>query len=219
MPVGAVGELTGYVRVSTSDQDASLQIQALTEAGCYRIFTDTMSGAAQHRPELDKLMDQIRPGDTLVVWRLDRLGRSLRHLIDSLNQLQDAGIGFRSLIELVADLEARDIGLRSLNEQIDTTTANGRLMFHMFSALSEFERELIQERTKAGLAAARSRGRQGGRPALLTREKLTAARKMYEQQDMTAAQSRSCLNIATGHPIMPRVGLASHRLDCRYDPL
>ena len=191
-----------YVRVSTSDQDASLQIQALTEAGCYRIFTDTMSGAAQHRPELDKLMDQIRPGDTLVVWRLDRLGRSLRHLIDSLNELQDAGIGFRSLAE-----------------GMDTDSPGGRLIFHVFGALAEFERELIQERTKAGLAAARSRGRQGGRPALLTEEKLTAARKMYEQQDMTAAQSRSCLNIATGKPIMPRVGLASHRLDCRYDPL
>ena len=146
-----VGELLGYARVSTNDQDAALQTRALSEAGCFRIFTDVMPGAAAHRPELDKLKDQLRPGDTLVVWRLDRLGRSLRHLIDSMNELGKQGVGFRSL-----------------TENIDTTSAGGRLIFHVFGALAEFERELIQERAQAGLAAARARGRHGGRPPLLT---------------------------------------------------
>ena len=116
-----VGHLLGYARVSTTDQDASLQIDALTKAGCYRVFVDTGSWSLQHRPELDKLLDQLRPGDTLVVWRLDRLGRSIRHLIDQLQVLADRGVGFRSL-----------------QETIDTTSPGGRLVFHVFAALAEF---------------------------------------------------------------------------------
>jgi DNA invertase Pin-like site-specific DNA recombinase len=174
-----VGDLLGYARVSTTDQDASLQIDALTKAGCYRVFTDKASGSLQERPELTKLLDQLRPGDTLVVWRLDRLGRSLRHLIDSLN-----------------DLQHRRVGFRSLTESIDTTSPGGRLIFHVFAALAEFERELISERTNAGLAAARARGRQGGRPALLADDKLREARRMYEQKEMTVQQIGDVLGVS-----------------------
>src|SRR5690625_2588242 len=152
-------KMTGYARVSTGDQDARLQHDALTAAGCYRIFTDTASGALQSRPELDKLLDQLRPGGTLVVWRLDRLGRSIRHLIDQLSELQDRGIEFRSL-----------------QENIDTSSPGGRLVFHIFASLAEFERDLIRERTNAGLAAARARGRVGGRPPSLTGDKLATAK-------------------------------------------
>lgn len=169
----------GYARVSTTDQDAQLQHDALTAAGCYRIFTDTASGALQSRPELDKLFDHLRSGDTLVVWRLDRLGRSIRHLIDQLSDLQDRGIGFRSL-----------------QENIDTTTSGGRLVFHIFASLAEFERDLITERTNAGLAAARARGRTGGRPPLLTGDKLATARKLYGQQDLTVAQIGDILGVS-----------------------
>jgi DNA invertase Pin-like site-specific DNA recombinase len=116
-----VGDLLGYARVSTSDQDARLQVDALTAAGCFRVFVDTASGAVQHRPELDRLLDQLRPGDTLVVWRLDRLGRSLRHLVDQLQMLADRGIEFRSL-----------------QETIDTSSPGGSLVFHVFAALAEF---------------------------------------------------------------------------------
>jgi len=169
----------GYARGSTTDQDARLQHDALTAAGCYRIYTDTASGALQSRPELDKLMDQLRPGDTLVVWRLDRLGRSIRHLIDQLSELQDRGIEFRSL-----------------QENIDTSSPGGRLVFHIFASLAEFERDLIRERTNAGLAAARARGRTGGRPSLLTKDKLATARKLYEQQEMTVAQIGEVLGVS-----------------------
>lgn len=169
----------GYARVSTADQDAQLQHDALTAAGCYRTFTDTVSGALQSRPELDKLLDQLRPGDTLVVWRLDRLGRSIRHLIDQLSELQDRGIEFRSL-----------------QENIDTTTSGGRLVFHIFASLAEFERDLITERTNAGLVAARARGRTGGRPPLLTGNKLATAKKLYDQQDMTVTQIGDILGVS-----------------------
>lgn len=148
-------------------------------AGCYRIFTDTASGSLESRPELTKLLDQLRPGDTLVVWRLDRLGRSIRHLIDQLAGLQEKGIGFRSL-----------------QENIDTTSSGGRLVFHVFAALAEFERDLIRERTNAGLLAARARGRSGGRPALLTQDKLRTARRLYEQQDMTVEQIGKVLGVS-----------------------
>lgn len=117
----AMGVSLGYARISTSDQDASLQIDALNQAGCYKVFVDQASGSLDERPELSKLLDQIRPGDTLVVWRLDRLGRSIRHLIDSLT-----------------DLSGKDVGFRSLTENIDTTTSGGRLIFHIFAALAEF---------------------------------------------------------------------------------
>ncbi|QCB97186.1 recombinase family protein [Arthrobacter sp. PAMC25564] len=174
-----MGHLLGYARVSTGDQDAALQQDALKAAGCYRIFADTASGSLESRPELTKVLDQLRPGDTLVVWRLDRLGRSIRHLIDQLADLQERGIGFRSL-----------------QEAIDTTSSGGRLVFHVFAALAEFERDLIRERTNAGLQAARARGRVGGRPALLTKDKLRTARRMYEQKDMTVAKIGEVLGVS-----------------------
>jgi DNA invertase Pin-like site-specific DNA recombinase len=156
-----------------------LQIDALKAAGCYRVFVDTMSGSLEHRPELDKLLDQIRPGDTLVVWRLDRLGRSIRHLIDQLHSLAE-----------------RDVGFRSLQETIDTTSSGGRLVFHVFAALAEFERDLIRERTNAGLTAARARGRTGGRPSHLTVDQVKTAKRLYEQQDMTVAQIGDVLGVS-----------------------
>ncbi len=149
----------GYARVSTLQQDEALQRDALQAAGCDRIFVDKASGKLESRPALDALLDQIRPGDTVVVWRLDRLGRSLRHLI-----------------ETIADLEHRGVAFVSLTENIDTSTPGGRLVFHVFGALSEFERDLIRERTAAGLAAARARGRVGGRPTVWTEAKLRTAR-------------------------------------------
>ena len=174
-----MGHLLGYARVSTTDQDATLQVDALNQAGCYRIFTDTASGSLHHRPELDKLLDQLRPGDILVVWRLDRLGRSIRHLIDQLQILAERGVGFRSL-----------------QETIDTTSPGGRLVFHLFAALAEFERDLIRERTNAGLAAARARGRTGGRPSSLSADQVKAARRMYDQNDMTVAQIGDVLGVS-----------------------
>ena len=142
----------GYARVSTRDQKLDLQIDALKRAGCERIFQDVASGSKTARPALDELLGQLRAGDVLVIWKLDRMGRSLRHLVD-----------------LVGDLVARDIGLLSLNDPIDTTSAQGRLVFNLFASLAEFERELIRERTQAGLTAARARGRAGGRPTSATR--------------------------------------------------
>ena len=165
--------------MSTTDQDASLQIDALSAAGCYRVFVDTGSGASAQRPELAKVLDQLRPGDTLVVWRLDRLGRSIRHLIDQLQALEERGVGFRSL-----------------QETIDTTSSGGRLVFHVFAALAEFERDLIRERTNAGLAAARARGRKGGRPPALSADQVQAARRMYEQQDLTVTQIGEILGVS-----------------------
>jgi DNA invertase Pin-like site-specific DNA recombinase len=156
-----VGELLGYARVSTLEQDAALQHDALSAAGCFRSWTDTASGSLTDRPELGAVMDALRPGDTLVVWRLDRLGRSLPHLIETVRGLADRGIGFRSL-----------------QEAIDTTTPGGRLVFHIFGSLAEFERDLIRERTMAGLAAARRRGRVGGRPTVMTAAKTKQAQRM-----------------------------------------
>src|SRR5689334_20823428 len=141
--------LIGYARVSTTDQTLALQQDALTKAGCDRIFTDTASGARTDRPGLAEALTYARSGDTLVVWRLDRLGRSLVHLIQTVAQLQERGVHFRSL-----------------QEQLDTSTSGGKLVFHFFGALAEFERDLIRERTMAGLAAARARGRRGGRRPL-----------------------------------------------------
>jgi DNA invertase Pin-like site-specific DNA recombinase len=146
-----MGHLLGYARVSTTDQQPRLQVDALKRAGCYRVFTETASGTCADRPTLEQVLDQLRPGDTLVVWKLDRLGRSLRHLVDTITELAERGVGFRSL-----------------QEAIDTTTPGGKLVFHVFAALAEFERDLIRERTAAGLAAARARGRHGGRPSVMT---------------------------------------------------
>src|SRR5207248_9019601 len=143
--------LIGYARVSTHDQTLDLQQDALEKAGCGKIFTDTASGAKAERKGLEEALAYVREGDTLVVWRLDRLGRSLKHLL-----------------ETITTLNTRKIGFKSLTESIDTTTSNGRLIFNIFASLAEFERDLIRERTKAGLQAARARGRVGGRPKVKT---------------------------------------------------
>ena len=140
----------------------------LKAAGCFRVFTDKASGTLDNRKELAKVLDQLRPGDTLVVWRLDRLGRSLRHLIETVTALAD-----------------RKIGFRSLTENIDTTTAGGKLVFHLFGSLAEFERDLIRDRTLAGLTAARARGRIGGRPRALSPDKLAVARQMHASRQHT----------------------------------
>jgi len=163
--------LVGYARVSTDDQSTALQTDALTAAGCVKLFTEKRSGAQRDRPELQAALDYIRSGDTLVVWKLDRLARSLAQLI-----------------ETVTLLEARQIGLRSLTEQIDTTTAGGRLIFHVFGALAEFERQVIRERTTAGLAAARARGKVGGRPRALSAKDLTAAKAMLSDPTLTVEE-------------------------------
>src|SRR3954449_12897912 len=153
----------GYARVSTGEQTLDLQLDALQKAGCGKVYRETASGAKAERPVLEEVLGYLRPGDTLVVWRLDRLGRSLKHLI-----------------EVVAALAERGIGFKSLTEQIDTTTPGGKLIFHVFGALAEFERDLTRERTHAGLAAARARGRLGGRPKKLTDTKqLDLARTLY----------------------------------------
>ncbi len=152
--------ILGYARVSTVDQDPALQLDALRVAGAERLWVDHASGGSRDRPELAAMLEQAREGDVIVVWRLDRLGRSLAHLI-----------------EVVGDLEARGVGLRSLSEGLETSTPGGRLIFHVFGALAEFERSLIRERTMAGLAAARARGRVGGRPAKLTPDQVKRARR------------------------------------------
>jgi DNA invertase Pin-like site-specific DNA recombinase len=171
--------LLGYARVSTADQNPDLQLDALRTAGCYRLFVDTASGALDERPQLARLLDHLRSGDTLVVWKLDRLGRSLRHLIDT-----------------VAGLERRDIGFRSLQESIDTTSPGGKLIFHIFGALAEFERDLIRQRTLAGLAAARARGRAGGRPRSMTPTKIALAQQMYDAQQHSLAQIAKTLGVS-----------------------
>jgi DNA invertase Pin-like site-specific DNA recombinase len=163
--------LLGYARVSTDDQDLSLQIDALTKQGIptASIFMDKLSGAKTDRPGLAKCLAALQSGDVLVVWRLDRLGRSMRHLIT-----------------LVEDLRSRGVGFRSLSEgAIDTTCASGELIFNIFSALAQFERRLIQERTKAGLAAARARGRNGGRPKVTSDEaKVVLAKKLHADKSL-----------------------------------
>lgn len=174
-----MGELLGYARVSTLDQSAALQTDALEAAGCYRVFTDRASGALDGRPELARLLDHARRGDTVVAWRLDRLGRSLRHLIDTVNELAERGVGFRSL-----------------TESIDTTTTGGKLVFHLFGALAEFERELIRERTQAGLAAARARGRHGGRPLVMSADKVATARQMYDSKEFTIEAIAQVLGVS-----------------------
>jgi len=169
----------GYARVSTTQQDEALQQDALEAAGVNRIYVDHASGATASRPALDELLGQLRAGDTIVVWRLDRLGRSLRHLID-----------------LVAELEQRGVGLRSITEAIDTSTPGGKLVFHVFGALAEFERALIVERTHAGLAAARARGRVGGRPTVWTEAKLLTARAMHESGEHDVATIARVLGVS-----------------------
>lgn len=171
--------LVGYARVSTVDQTAALQIDALNAAGCERIFNDTASGAQHSRPELNEALRYLRKGDTLVVWKLDRLARSLAQLLDTIDDLAQRGIGFRSL-----------------TEAIDTTTAGGRLIFHIFGSLAEFERAMIRERTVAGLAAARARGRKGGRPRALGEERLAAAAALIKDGSLTIRQVAQQLGVS-----------------------
>lgn len=152
--------IIGYARVSTTDQDTALQLDALRRAGCEKLFEDTASGVKTDRPGLAEAIRYSRDGDTFTVWKLDRLGRSMKHLI-----------------EIITELEAKGVGFRSITENIDTTTSGGRLVFHLFGALAQFERDLIRERTRAGLSVAHERGRRGGRQAVVTEEKLAKARQ------------------------------------------
>lgn len=177
------GRLVGYARVSTDDQDLSLQMDSLLSLGIIQddIFTDKISGAKTDRPGLGACMAKLQPGDTLVVWRLDRLGRSMHHLVDLIEELRNRGIGFRSVSD----------GL------IDTTSPSGELVFHIFSALAQFERRLIQERTKAGLASARARGRLGGRPPVDLDEAIVrAARKLHDDHTLNIDDICSTLRIS-----------------------
>lgn len=171
--------LVGYARVSTHDQDAALQRVALEKAGCGRLFEETASGAQRDRPQLAAALEYMREGDQLVVWKMDRLARSVRQLI-----------------ETVEDLEVRGIGFRSLTENIDTTSPGGKLVFHLFAALAEFERGLIRERTLAGLASAKARGRFGGRPRRMTDSDLEAARLLLADDRFTVSEVASKLKVS-----------------------
>jgi DNA invertase Pin-like site-specific DNA recombinase len=171
--------LIGYARVSTQDQTLNLQKDALKKIGCNKIFTDTASGAKAERKGLDEALEYVREGDTLVVWRLDRLGRSLKHLI-----------------ETITELNKRKIGFKSITENIDTTTSGGKLVFHIFGALAEFERDIIRERTQAGLQAARARGRKGGRPKALTPKKAQMVQDLYRNKENSIDEICKTLHIS-----------------------
>ena len=177
---GALGRvLIGYMRVSTGEQSLDLQRDALARTGCERIYDDVCSGRATDRPGLSKALDAAREGDALVVWKLDRIGRSLPHVVG-----------------LVGDLQKRGVGLKVLTGDVDTTTATGRLVFGIFATLAEFERDLIHERTMAGLAAARARGRAGGRPRVMTKPKLKAAMTMMADRDNAARDIAAELGVS-----------------------
>lgn len=172
----------GYARVSTKDQHLELQLDALTKAGCEKIYQDIASGARTERPALNEVINKLRAGDVLVIWKLDRLGRSLNHLIGLVNELME-----------------RQIGLQSLHDPIDTTTAQGRLSFNLFASLAEFERDLIRERTQAGLSAARARGRKGGRPKGIPQKAeatACAAETLYKEGRLTVNEISEKLGIA-----------------------
>ena len=172
----------GYARVSTKDQSLDLQVDALRRAGCAKVYQEVVSGAKVQRPVLDTLLGELRPGDVLVIWKLDRLGRSLRHLV-----------------ELAGVLLEQQVGLKSLNDPLDTTTSQGRLVFNLFAALAEFEKDLIRERTQAGLVAARARGRLGGRPKGLPPEAektACAAETLYRERRLSVREIAAQLGIA-----------------------
>ncbi len=169
----------GYARVSTDDQKLDLQVDALKDDGCEEIFTDVASGAKDERKGLNEALKYLRKGDVLTVWKLDRLGRSLKHLI-----------------EIVNDLTKKDIGFKSLKENIDTTTSGGKLVFHIFGALAEFERDIIRERTLAGLAAARARGRTGGRKPIMDDTKIDIALELLDTKKYTATEVCKVLKIS-----------------------
>jgi DNA invertase Pin-like site-specific DNA recombinase len=180
VPEPRTGHLLGYARVSTVDQHPELQHDALERAGCYRVFTDHgLSGKLTSRPGLDQVLDQLRPGDTLVVWKLDRLGRSMKHLV-----------------EVIGDLEVRGVNFVSVTEGFDTTTPAGRLLFHVMGALAQFERDLISERTRAALAAARARGRVGGRPKVMDEAKLRRARRLLETTTCTLDEAAGAVGVS-----------------------
>jgi DNA invertase Pin-like site-specific DNA recombinase len=160
----------GYARVSTGEQKLDLQLDQLEEAGCERVYQEQISGAADSRPELERCLEELREGDTLVVWRLDRFGRSLKDLVSKMEALEEEGADFVSL-----------------TEGIDTTTAQGKLTFHIFGALAEFERELARERTMAGLRAARERGRVGGRPPALSEEEVPQVQALMQNEDVSTS--------------------------------
>lgn len=170
--------IIGYARVSTSDQNLSLQIEELKKYGAEKIFEDKMSGSVKDRPGLSQAMEMLREGDTFIIWKLDRLGRSLKHLIEFVSQLNERGIHFKSI-----------------TDSIDTSTVSGKFFFHIMAALAEMERELIKERTKAGLAAARLQGRIGGRKRVMTESKLKAARKLLKAGELPRDVARD-LNIS-----------------------
>jgi DNA invertase Pin-like site-specific DNA recombinase len=172
----------GYARVSTKEQTIDLQVDALTQAGCTRVYTEVISGARADRPILAQVLEMLRAGDVLVIWKLDRLGRSLPHLL-----------------AIVTALRTRQVGLKSLNDPIDTTTPQGRLIFNLFASLAEFEREVIRERTQAGLSAARARGRLGGRPKGLPRKAEAtayAAETLYREGRLSAQDIATKLHIS-----------------------
>lgn len=171
--------LVGYARVSTGEQNLNLQIDALKQVGCEKIYSDEMSGAKAERPGLRAALEFTRTGDTLVVWRLDRLGRSLK-----------------DLLQRVEELQQRQIEFRSLHESIDTTSPGGKFQFHVFSALAEFERDLIRERTMAGLKAARARGRLGGRPKGMTPEKVRMAARLMQDPDVSTVEICQTLGVS-----------------------
>ena len=170
--------LVGYARVSTEDQTARLQTDALKSAGCEKIFEEKASGVSTERPQLARLLEILRRGDVLVVWRLDRLGRNLPHLIETVQKLVDNKIGFRSL-----------------SESLDTTTSGGRFIFNVFGSLAQFERDIISERTRAGLAAARARGRFGGRKPKITLDKLKTARTLLKDPDHTLKNAAAAIGV------------------------
>ena len=173
-------EIIGYARVSTIEQNFDLQVDALTKAGCRPIYQEKLSGSLTNRPELECCMNYLRRGDVLVVWRLDRLGRGVKNLIEIVNQLKNKGIGFRSI-----------------QENIDTTTATGELIFHIFASLAQFERRLIQERTKAGVEAAYARGRVGGRPLKLSKLERIKLEKMYLERSLSIRDLCKLFGIST----------------------
>ena len=174
----------GYARVSTQDQELGLQLDALEQAGCEKIYQEKVSGAAKARPQLEALLEHLRTGDVVVVWKLDRLARSLKDLVSLVNQIQEKGASFQSV-----------------NDQIDTTSAHGKFTFHIFASLAEFERDIIRERTKAGLAAARARGGVGGRPKGLSKKaqhKAMLAKQLYLEGEFSISEICEQLSISKG---------------------
>lgn len=178
MIMSMVSMIYGYARVSTGDQTTDLQKDALVKAGCDKIFTDVASGAKAHRPELDHMLDLLREGDTVVVWKLDRLGRSMQNLVD-----------------LMTTFDAKGVQFRSLTEAIDTSTPGGTLVFNIFGSLAQFERDLIRERTRAGLEAARVRSRKGGRPAKLDEKQVREVRRLYASKTVTVDQIAAMMHV------------------------